>query len=253
MMWGRSSPNSAKSCALEAIRPTEDWAATLAIRKDHPVTNDALSPPERTILFALMAHATTIRNPDLKAIAPEMTPTRRAKFNKLGLVESSMVTRTYVHTLTDAGWAWCSAELSAPTPPKARTAERALAEVLRGIGRYLSATDTLLSDIFGIEAPPQQKSANQTSAGPAADLGARVRAAYGGMRSRPGTWVRVAELRASLADIDRNDFDATLVALQHEPGVRLEPNEKQSSLTAEDRAAAVRVGNQFCHLFAIED
>ncbi|HMS76382.1 hypothetical protein [Gordonia sp. (in: high G+C Gram-positive bacteria)] len=211
------------------------------------MTTDAPSRAERTILFALMAHAKPIRNPDLSQISPEMKKERRDRLNDLGLVESVLVKRTYVHTLTDAGWAWCAAELHSPTPPGSGTVEKALAAVLRGIGRYLRATDTLLSEVFGVEASPEQ-----TEAPAAAGLSSRVRAAYDALCSHPGAWVRVAELRAALNDVAQDEFDDTLVALQREPGVRLEPNEQQSSLTDDDRAAAVRVGNQLCHLFAIE-
>lgn len=208
---------------------------------------DAPSRAERTILFALMAHAQTIRNTDLNDISPEMTKQRRDKLNRLGLVESQMIKRTYVHTLTDAGWVWCMNELGAPTPSGSNRSEKALAEILRGIGRYVNATDTLLSEIFGVEASPGRPQKIFP-----ADPESRVRMAYESLRSHRGAWVRVADLRAALADIDRNALDATLVALQREPGVRLEPNEQQSSLTDADRAAAVRVGNQLCHLFAIE-
>ena len=121
------------------------------------MTTDAPSRAERTILRldgSCEAHPQSRSESDLSGDEKE----RRDRLNDLGLVESVLVKRTYVHTLTDAGWAWCAAELHSPTPPGSGTVEKALAAVLRGIGRYLRATDTLLSEVFGVEASRANRS-----------------------------------------------------------------------------------------------
>ena len=58
-------------------------------------------------------------------------------------------------------------------------------------------------------------------------------------------------LRAEVTD-PRADVDAALVALHRTPGVSVIPQEDQKVLTAEDRAAAVVIGDRPKHLIAME-
>ena len=64
--------------------------------------------------------------------------------------------------------------------------------------------------------------------------------------------MRLSRLRPALSDISRADLDEALARLRRAPDVSLIPEENQKTLTDEDRAAAVDVGNQQNHLLAIE-
>ncbi|MFW0788957.1 hypothetical protein [Gordonia sp. CPCC 205333] len=81
----------------------------------------------------------------------------------------------------------------------------------------------------------------------------RIVSTYYTLASRPGAWVGISQLRAALPDVDRGALDAELVVFQRQPGVSLVPQENRRLLSDDDRAAAVPVGAQLCHLLAIEE
>jgi len=59
-------------------------------------------------------------------------------------------------------------------------------------------------------------------------------------------------LRAELPDVSKSELDDALTQMQRKPGVSLIPEENQKTLTGEDHAAAVEIGNRARHLIAIE-
>ena len=247
---------------------------------DHP----KLTPSQSAVLFVLMAQAREVRNPELSTLAPALTKQSRELLNRMDLIESRKQSRTYIHALTDRGWAWCAEELGSEPPERSLPPIRALYAVLAGIGRHLDAADLRLYEVFGVPAPqadtPNDAASNGAASNKAAsnkaasnkavsndaashrtatppppisDVPTRIRAAYRGLAPRPGGWVGVHALRAAVTEIPRTEVDAALVALQRLPGISLIPQEDQMLLTSEDRADAVLVGSQPCHLFAIED
>jgi hypothetical protein len=66
-------------------------------------------------------------------------------------------------------------------------------------------------------------------------------------------WVDLVRLRRELADVARHDLDATLSRMYRIPGVSLVPEANQKTLSAEDHAAAISIGDQPKHAIAIED
>ena len=68
-------------------------------------------------------------------------------------------------------------------------------------------------------------------------------------------WVQLTELRRRLeADgHSRQDVDEALKLLNRTPAVHIAPESNQKTLTAEERAAAVSIGNQAKHLIAIDN
>jgi hypothetical protein len=93
--------------------------------------------------------------------------------------------------------------------------------------------------------------ASDTSPAPQ-DLTGRIRAAYSALAIESGDWVGLADLRTSLADIDRNQVDAELTRLLRNREIMVIPEENQKALTPADHAAAVLVGREHRHLIAIE-
>ena len=67
----------------------------------------------------------------------------------------------------------------------------------------------------------------------------------------PGAWVGLADVREQLAGTDRDALDAALRAMAGRDDVRIIPVANTKSLTARDRAAAVRIGNEDNHALAI--
>ncbi|MFI6244067.1 hypothetical protein ACIBEF_29800 [Micromonospora sp. NPDC050795] len=85
----------------------------------------------------------------------------------------------------------------------------------------------------------------------AAEVEALVRSAYRDLATAPGAWVGLADVRDRLADTDRAALDAALRAMVGREDVRIIPVANTKSLTARDRAAAVRIGNEDNHALAI--
>ena len=202
------------------------------------VTATDLTGTERAVLLVLMAESRPVPNPELATLGPALDRTGRDKLNRLGLIESERVGNRFVHELTDRGWRLCRDLLAAGAPPRSTGPAKTLYTVLGALGRYLQHTDLSLADVFGPAAPP-------------ATVEERIRAAYDVLAPRPGGWVSLTRLRAEL-DVPRADVDAALVALHRTPGVSVIPEENQKTLTAEDRAAAVVIGDRPKHLIAIE-
>ena len=79
----------------------------------------------------------------------------------------------------------------------------------------------------------------------------RVRAAYIELAGGRGIWVGLAELREVLGDLPRAEVDAELARMERMPEVSLVPESNQKRLTAQDREAAVVIGDQAKHLLWI--
>ena len=202
------------------------------------MTATDLTGTERAVLLVLMAESRPVPNPELATLGPALDRTGRDKLNRLGLIESERVGNRFVHELTDRGWRLCRDLLAAGAPPRSTGPAKTLYTVLGALGRYLQHTDLSLADVFGPAAPPATREE-------------RIRASHDVLAPRPGGWVSLTRLRAEL-DVPRADVDAALVALHRTPGVSVIPEENQKTLTAEDRAAAVVIGDRPKHLIAIE-
>lgn len=212
--------------------------------KDHSI-------PERAALFALMGIGREVSNPELMRIAGfTITGKELRRLNQEGLVASRRVGRPYVHELTDKGWRWCADELGAACPPRAGSGGGALYAVLAGLGRYLARSDLRLADVFGVPAGfgPAPRLLDQP-----ADPDERIRAAYRSLARSQRDWVSLAELRALLGDIPRDEVDAALWRMSRNRQANLVPQSNQKVLTNADRAAAVRLGDQDNHLVSIEE
>jgi hypothetical protein len=89
----------------------------------------------------------------------------------------------------------------------------------------------------------------------AAEVKDRVRVAYLAAvakgSQKPGGFVSIADIRDELPDIDRGELDDALKGLDREAGVHVFPVANLKSLTARERAAAVRFGNEDSHAISM--
>ncbi len=235
------------------------------------MTSIELTASETAILFVLMAEGRDVANTELKAYGPELTKPAREKLNRAGLVQSQLIARRYLHSLTDDGWAWCAANLGADAPARSTPLSRALFTVLQGLDRGLRGGDGLISEVFAprgsaeppvpssptVPSTPAVASSQAADAAPDSDrlddVEDRIRAAYRQLTPFPGGWVGLLELRARLSDLSRADVDRGLQAIQRVTGIAVIPEENQKTLTPDDRAAAIAIGGQPCHLIAIQE
>jgi hypothetical protein len=206
------------------------------------VPAQSLTTKERAVLLALLAEARPVTNAELRAAASlGLDGASRRKLNDLKLVTSEKVGRSFVHELTDDGWAWCAKELGAERPERAGSMGGALYAVLAGLQRYLQRTGHLLSELF-------------QPAEPDVDTETRIRSAYRKLSSASGSpWVGLAALRAELADVTREDVDAALQQLSRQPGIHVQAEANQQALIDADHEAAVRFGGSSRHLLKIEN
>jgi hypothetical protein len=206
---------------------------------------DDLRLPERAILLTLMAEAREVSNPELQElIGTALDGRSRRKLNDAKLVSSRREGRAYVHELTDQGWRWCAQELASRYRPTGTTIGRALYVVLAGLHRYLERSNRRPADIFGL-------GGGDTT--PAADLEERIWTAYRKLAKEPRDWVSLSDLRTFLGDASRAAVDDALRGLSRSRRANLVPQANQKVLSQADRAAAVRIGTDDCHLISIED
>lgn len=78
----------------------------------------------------------------------------------------------------------------------------------------------------------------------------QIRTAYATIADAPGEWVSLATLRRHLRMVDAALLDHALKAMDGN-GATLIPEAIESTLTAEQRDAAVVIGDEAQHLIAI--
>jgi hypothetical protein len=235
------------------------------------VSRDDLSARDRAVLFALLAEARTVSNPELKElIGFALVGQDRRRLNDRKLVESAKAGRAFAHELSDRGWRWCAEELAARPDGRGTSLERAHALVFGVFARYLSASGLRLADIVSAAAaaagPYGPAGDDAADAGPASDdsgpagddaadaggVAGRVEDGYRTLAPAPGEFVKLRELRLRLAGVPRPDLDAALTRMFVAQRINLIPQENQQALTAADRESALRLGGEDKHLISIE-
>lgn len=206
-----------------------------------------LKPKHRCVLLALMALDGEASNPKLyDFVGFTLTGAERRRLNELELVTSTWEGNHLTHELTETGWRWCAAELIGDKPPRTGSLGGALYAVLGLVQRYLDGTGLTLAE-FCAQA---MRSAQEDSS---PDVETRIRIAYKELSKQPKQWVGLARLRAALPTVARGEIDETLHRMSRMPAVHFVPESNQKALTADDRAAAIRIGGQQNHLISIED
>ncbi|MFI7067441.1 hypothetical protein ACIBL3_41055 [Kribbella sp. NPDC050124] len=200
-----------------------------------------LNLKERAVLLTLLAEGQELSNAELHSAAGiRLDGVSRHKLNDLKLVTSEKRGRAYVHQLTEDGAAWCDEELEAERPPRAGASGGALYAILRSLHRYARRSGQRLTEIFQ---PAEEE-----------DLVGRIAAAYARLSSEPGeSWVGLAALRTEIAEVPRDELDAALREMSRTPGVHLQEEANQQSLTDTDHEAAVRFGGSSRHILKIEN
>ena len=216
---------------------------------------DELTGNEQAVLLVLMAECRPVPNPELAQLGPKLEPRSRTKLKDRGLIEVTPG-RPMKITLANNGWGVCAKIIeSGEAPLRPSSQGKALYTLLRSLHRFFTQRDLVLADVFG---PVRDDEAKPIApAAPVVDISEstveqQVRSAYHRLVARPGGWVGLALLRNELAHIPRTELDAALRQLFRAPGVTLIPEENQKVITAEDRAAAIEIGDQSKHLIAVQ-
>lgn len=86
---------------------------------------------------------------------------------------------------------------------------------------------------------------------PAPTVEDRIRDTYESLSAKRGAWVGLRMIRNAMPDVARVDLDAALLKMVLQPGVMLDPEFNQKTLTAADRDASIRMGGENMHLLSI--
>ncbi|WP_030490270.1 hypothetical protein [Micromonospora chokoriensis] len=216
-----------------------------------------LTPNQINALVVLMVEARRVTNVELKELAGfTLTGTDNKKLVDLGLVDTDRTHRPFAHELTEEGWRVVRQLHTSPPPKQGGSTTRSLFVVLTNLHRSLDRLRVSHGDFFkqtDAVTPLASEPRHEAPAAAAADVDveALVRAAYRELATSPGAWVGLADVRDRLADTDRAALDAALRTLVGRDDVRIIPVANTKSLTARDRAAAVRIGNEDNHALAI--
>jgi hypothetical protein len=218
--------------------------------------NNGLTFTEKAVLFILMAENREIPNARLtNHHKVKLDVKSRDKLKRRGLINIRKEGRFLHLELADAGWKTGLAEMAGEPPKGAGAGGGATYAILDVIRRYLDRTEVSVEDFFRPADEPESQSAPATPASikgsQTADVQTRIRQAYTELARRPGEWVTLADLRARLVGLERSTVDAALVSLNQRREVSIVPESNQKTLTAEQRAAAVSIGNQDRHIIAI--
>ena len=234
------------------------------------------TPAQSLLLFGLLARHGACAQAELM---PAVKKADREALVQAKLIGVGRVGRGFALTLTDAGWAWTATHLSAELPP----AQRALADLLARLGEHLERSGATLADVIGgkpqpDEPPPKPpKTTGKPTATPVkarprrpdaprkdgnaqasrtptpTTLRKRIEAAYLAITGRrKDESVRLARLRAELADLDRGTVDAALGRILKGDGkASLMRHDDPRQLDQADRDAAYAPGGEPFHLLWI--
>jgi hypothetical protein len=205
--------------------------------------NDRLTNQDVSALLTLMTVAAEIDNTELEALTGmRITGDVLKRLNKQGLVESTRTgNKPYVHRMTKNGLVRCRYEIAnAERPARPGYFGYPFFALLKSIDRFLDREGQELTDFF--------QPFDDGSEG----LDSRIRTAYRKLSNGSRDWVRLAELRPLLNGASSDDVDGVLKAMSRAGEVTIAPDPNRRAVTAEDRAAAVRIGGEDNHLIAIE-
>ncbi|WP_103354234.1 hypothetical protein [Amycolatopsis sp. CA-128772] len=216
---------------------------------------DRLAHKQIAALFTLMVLGREVPNQELEEVVGfTLTGPERTGLKELGYIESDRTgpRRSYVHQLSDDGWAWCEKELSAGGPPPQRGQSplaSALYVLLGGLNGYLRRENKRLFEVF---APPAGNSVETPAEPePKGDLEDRIRVAYRELVREPRGWVGLVDLRPKLG-APAAEVDAVLKKLSSAGKVHLVPEDNRKALTAADHEAAIRIGGEDNHFVSFE-
>jgi hypothetical protein len=158
-----------------------------------------------------------------KDARPAVTKPDRDALIRAGLVAVEKRGRGLWLEATDKGWSWAANNLDAALPERTTAGAVVLQAWLARLKAYLAAGNLALADVLAPRGAPLD-----------------LRAAY--LRLTGGRFdqrVRLAELRAALASLDRAALDAALKAAHGRDGLYLSASDNPPELTAADRDAAL--------------
>jgi hypothetical protein len=188
-----------------------------------------------------------------KEIKPDIDAAARGRLIKAGLIEQEKRKPiggklAILHlSLTDAGWAWLSEQKENEFSSRANSAET-LRKILSRIHAYLGASNVSLAELLRPRESTAPASPPPLQQEP--DLRGRIESAYMDLSGgQVNVRVRLAALRAKLADVPRDRLDAALLSLALDGKASLYRLDDPREIGPEDREAVWRTpAGDDCHI-----
>ena len=208
------------------------------------------TPEQALLLFALLARHGACSQAQL------MPPVKKADREALAstkLIDVGKVGRGFSIALSDMGWAWVAAHLSAELPP----AQRTLSDMLARLGEHLARSNVSLADFIGAKPeatpPPKLRKSRKPPKPTQKAMRERIEVAYLKITGdRKDEAVRLSQLRAELSDLDRPTVDAALSRiLRGDKKASLMRHDDPKQLSRTDHDAAFDPGGEPYHVIWI--
>jgi hypothetical protein len=222
------------------------------------MSDDKLRLVETCALLILMSEAREVPNSYLtNDVRLELKAPNRKRLVDLGLIEVRKEGQRLFLNLTDRGWGHSLTAIGTEVPARAGVAGAAVYRLVASLRNYLGTSGFAPADFFaphgtevaGVAPALPQRTSSAAGVGAVAAL---IRKAYGNLAAAPGESVELVRIRVALGDISRSHVDAALIDLSSAEDVHIFPESNQKTLTADERAASVSIGNQDKHLITID-
>ncbi|MGC4070605.1 MAG: hypothetical protein QM784_39235 [Polyangiaceae bacterium] len=210
--------------------------------------------PKQALLLWRMLTATTEeeRSPMQSKAKPELKPAERAELLRVGFLELDKQKRGARLVLTDTAWAWASSDNHVELlKSNSAIGATALEGLLRRLIPFLQAREISLGELFSETiAPKKERDAQDAVAVEEQSLvKERVERACRELFARkPGTAIRLTQLRAQLKEVPRSAVDAELARLHAAGRIALYRDDNCAAVTTDDERAALSVGGEPRHL-----
>lgn len=185
---------------------------------------------------------------------PELKPAEKQALVAAGYLNVSKQGAAKILTTTELAWSWAEG-VDKVVLLKSRSALGAtvLEALLNRLLPLLRERGIGLSELFPRDGAPNSVVATASASEPAQSLPARIETVCLQLTSGARqTRVKLHDLRRGLPDVPREALDSALLELQRKRKLVLYREDNSAALRAEDRDAALFVGNEPRHLVLLE-
>ena len=178
-------------------------------------------------------------------IRPEAEKAHREALQREKLITVEKRNRSNWIEVTDAGWAWAEANLSASLPDKSYAGTAILQSWLSQLDRFLKQRKIRLFELFEAKSEPEKAPEYR-------ELRDQIRTIYlevtgGKFNAR----ALLRDIRLRLPNVDRGALDQALLRIQREDDASLMQLDNRLDLTEADREAAIMIGREPRHILWI--
>jgi len=216
--------------------------------------NVQLSPKQSFVLWSLLISGD---EPMMSKVKPKLSPTERKTLLEAGLISLEKRGQATHIVLADKAWAWASENYEVEFPSRTTAAVPILQSLIQVMGKGLQAHQLSLAEFLVPQESPEEafeepdEEVNNTQ-NAIASLENKIREAYAQIY-QGGVGVRLSDLRQGLGAFPRQEVDDMLRQMQLERRLVLMGMDDPQAIAPEDKAAAIDIGGESCHIVYLKD